>query len=279
MSGSKSRYAPARGRPNGPHNVAFSNVRIDALHQSSSSNQQDYPPSNVRNDSSSSSRLTSSNAQPKAQPSRTQIISRAASNNNWRSKDERQPVGFDTPYNPLPEYQGLDANRSTAMTKELCRVGMIIRAVVHDQDFNDKPGCLATPDEAHSTVSKFGTIYSKMRWMIVVAIYQAHYLTVPLYTHNGTGLSNKSDVAKLEYVSVRDTRHVGEFESLSRHRRLEARMISGTTILHRKSVAHLTAPVMRKYGMLIEEQGQLDKYSVDDFVSLWRERTLGESQA
>ena len=285
MPDSKSRYAPQRGRPSGPTDIGFSSLRISTQQHYSSSTQQYNAASYTRHDSSAnrnpppSSHITPSNTPPKAQQSRTQghsTKSRAASSNNWRAKDERPPVSFDIPYNPLPEYQGLDANRSTVMTKELCCVGKIIRAVVHDQDFNDTPGCLATPDDTHTTVSKYGTIYSKMRWMIVVAVHHGNYLTVPIYTHNGTGLSNKSDAARLEYVSIRDLRHTGEFESLSKHRRLDARMKAGTTLLNRKSVAHLTAPISRKYGMLVEEQGQLDEYSVDDFTRLWRKCTFGE---
>ena len=113
------------------------------------------------------------------------------------------------------------------MTKEKCTVGKIIRAAVHEQDFNHRPGFAAAEVDTQTVMSKAGPVYSKVRWMIIVRVLANHYLTIPLYTHNGTGLSNKTDSDKLEYTSVRDLRHRGEFEALSKNKTLKAEMDPG----------------------------------------------------
>ena len=285
MIESNSPNAPQRGRYRGSADKSFNDYR--------NYGQQSYWPSNRPPTSAPSNHKSSSfqnaplhaqmappNAYPKGRLSRTLTYSsgsRVSNNSNWRARNERPQVAANIPYNPLPEYQGLDANRSTVMIKKVCAVGKIIRAAVHEQDFNDSPGCLAASNDGHSTVSKYGNIYSKVRWMIVIAVYHGHYLTIPLYTHNGTGLSKKSEAAKLEYVSVQDVRHAGYFENLSRQGRLRAHMDRGTTLLSRDSVAHLTAPVTRKYGMLVEELGQLDDESVDHLVKIWRKTVFGDA--
>ena len=106
--------------------------------------------------------------------------------------------------------------------------------------------------------------------MIIVATYENSYLAIPLYTHRGTGLANKSRAAKLEYASVCDTRHA-EFENLTENQLLDAKMNKGTTKLNLKTVAYLVAPVTRKYELLVEEQGCLTKQSTDYLVQLLRE--------
>ena len=196
-------------------------------------------------------------------------------NGNWRQQDQRPQVAFDAQYTPSPKHQGLDAKQCSVMTRHVCSLGMIIRAAVHEQVFNDTPGWVGLGDDIHSVISKCGQIYSKVRWMIVVAVYENHYLTIPLYTHNGRGLDNKCEQAKKEYVSVRDDRHRDNFDSLSRHRKLTAEMKRGSTLLSRKTVAHLTAPVTRRYGLLVEQQGNLDRDSMRRLTKLWYDQMVG----
>ncbi|KAL9098791.1 MAG: hypothetical protein Q9163_005610 [Psora crenata] len=205
-------------------------------------------------------------------------VSRAMKNRDWRLKDERLHTAFDAPYTPSAHHQGLDPKRCSVMAREVCTVGMVVRAAVHEQDFHDAPRWATTAakeDDIHSVASRYGQIYSKVRWMIVVALFENHYLTIPLYTHNGKGLKHKSPNAKLEYVSVRDARHRGDFTTLSHHRELEAGMDRGAIVLDRNTVAHLTAPVTRKYDLLVEHQGHLDSNSRRMLIKLWRECTMG----
>ena len=277
MYNSRDRYTPPKGYPSGPANISFSNAPITTyLHHSSNYQQYNRPPNSRNAPSNARPDLSMAPPQAPSRPRKYSSASRSAINNNYRMKDEHPQTTHANQYNPYPEYQGLNANRSIVMKKHLCSVGKIIRAAVHEQDFNDTPGSVAPADDSHSTMSRFGNIYSKLRWMIIVAVYEGHYLTIPLYTHNDRGLDSKSHGARLEYVSVHDGRHGENFENLSQHRKLDARMNRGTTLLKRNSVAHLTAPLTRKYGMLVEEQGHLDKRSVDYLVRIWRKCVFGE---
>ena len=216
---------------------------------------------------------------PQAVPARDfaldqRAVSRAATNDHWRTPDPRPARGFAPANNPTPEYQGLDKDRVSIMTRESCVVGKIFRAAVHEQDFADIPGWSGAIDDTKTVLTHAGSVYSKVRWMIVVSIYNTHYMAIPLYTHNGKGLANKSDDAKREYSSVHDgrVRRVG-FENLSVDNPvLEAEMYDGTTILSKMTVAHLTAPLQRKFGLYVEEQGILHPNSAERMVQLWRSK-------
>ena len=160
------------------------------------------------------------------------------------------------------------------MTRESCVVGKIFRAAVHEQDFADIPGWSGAIDDTKTVLTHAGSVYSKVRWMIVVSIYKEHYMAIPLYTHNGSGLANRSDEAKREYTSIHDGRvWPGGFENLSKDNPvLEAEMFDGTTLLSKKTVAHLTAPLQRKFGLYVEEQGALDPESAEIMVHLWKSK-------
>jgi hypothetical protein len=48
-------------------------------------------------------------------------------------------------------------------------------------------------DAKSVTESNVGDVVGKYRYMIVLAVYQSHMLTLPIYTHGGFGLYNKPD--------------------------------------------------------------------------------------
>lgn len=250
MVSGTSRYAPQRGQP--------TKKPIDDLSRATSR----LTLGNWHQDSTSSSKYHGFKAP-----------SRAATNDNWWKKDDRPSrAGF---YNAGPKSQGLDANYALRMTQQICTVGKIVRAAVHEPSFDENQPPV---NDINSTWTSFGNVYSKVRWMIVVATYENSYLAIPLYTHRGTGLDNKSRAAKLEYVSVCDTRHT-EFENLTENQLLDAKMNRGTTKLNVKTVAYLVAPVTRKYELLVEEQGCLTKQSTDYLVQLARETMFRGSKS
>ena len=110
----------------------------------------------------------------------------------------------------------LNNSRIQKLTKLLFKPGMIIRALTHEQDFHDTAdGSTMTIADKYTTESKFGLIHSKYRKMIVLALYETHYLAIPLYTHNGNGVARKSRPD--EYISVRDHRSSGPFTQQTRH--------------------------------------------------------------
>ncbi|KAL8848034.1 MAG: hypothetical protein Q9221_006939 [Calogaya cf. arnoldii] len=130
-----------------------------------------------------------------------------------------RPPGSNRSFVGDPEYdlfrQRREANQFVRIPAEQYKLGMIIRAPLHEQDsaVARRPGAggagssvataasEATKAEHYRTESRNGTIFSKQRKMIVVALHTDHYVAIPLYTHNGRGLVNKRQPE--EFVSVK----------------------------------------------------------------------------
>lgn len=210
---------------------------------------------------------------PRLQPSGARGTSRALTSSNWWTPDDREPQGFAAADDPKPEYQGLSKAKASIMEREDCVVGTIFRAAVHEQDYMVAAGGPLGPIEDSKTcVTHAGAVYSKVRWMIVVAVYEQHYLALPLYTHNGNGLENRSMNAKLEYASVRDSRWSEmDFVNLSqRNQVLDAKMYPNASVLSHMTVAHLTAPIQRRFGMYVELVGTLTQFSANYMAQTWK---------
>jgi len=111
--------------------------------------------------------------------------------------------------------------------------GMIIRAPLYEEDYADGkdaglpilvPGSnvsAATSISAamsHISLSNYGYVHSKLRYMIVLATFRYHYMAIPLYTYEGKGLKDKPRDFQDECVSVRDGRlSKAAFAKISRH--------------------------------------------------------------
>lgn len=164
----------------------------------------------------------------------------------------------------------VERNKGVRLTKEMFKPGMIIRCAHHEQDFvaGGAPGASdATLADKYRTDSKFGTIFTKYRKMIVVALYHDHYVAVPLYTHNGRGLEKKPKPD--EFVSVQDHRVPGAFKALSVHQPVVTEQINdGVNKFHPKSTAHFTYPVSRKYGLPVIVEGQVRRVSLASLATL-----------
>ena len=157
------------------------------------------------------------------------------------------------------------------MTRGICRVGMVFRAGVHEQDYRDKYlGGHLRPDDQYTVQTNWGHVYSKLRWQIIIAVHANNYITVPIYTHAGQGLRNKTENEKMECVSIRDHRNRGQFINQSQHKKFEAVMLPGTTLLDPVATVQLTHPITRQFDLLIEEQGRLEADSVDRLLALYR---------
>ena len=106
--------------------------------------------------------------------------------------------------------------------------------------------------------------------MIVVACYAKHYYAIPLFTHNGRGLANKKAD---EYISVRDHRdRTPGFQELSEHGYLTtAHLNDGIRLFDRKSTAHITYPVSRKYDLQVYYEGELETKATNLLVELFNQ--------
>ena len=198
---------------------------------------------------------------------------------------------------PLPRMNDISASICCRFPKAEFQIGTIIKAPVHEEDFNWTPrppsiDLSATADEwgaySHSGMSAPRTehkkgrhitfsnwndpIYTEVRFMIVVALFYDHYLAIPLYTHGGNGLAHKDN--KWEYASIEDYR---EPRSLQ-----EGRVLLHTEYLKPdckhllpKSVAHITYPVSRKYALPVAPQGRLREDSIITLVTLFSDYMKG----
>ena len=169
-------------------------------------------------------------------------------------------------------------SKGSKIPKESYRLGMLIRAPMHEPDLNQggAGNSTVTVADMYRSETKFGPIHTKVRKAIVIALYQDHYLAVPLFTHNGNGLLNK--VKPDEFVSVRDHRSQEGFQALSKHLALSTeQMNAGINPLHTKSTAHITYPNSRKYDLPVVQEGRLAQVSTNRLIKLFNEHAPKEA--
>ncbi len=165
-----------------------------------------------------------------------------------------------------PVLLAAEQNKGRKIAKEIFKPGMIIRAALHEQHLDDTAG----DTDKNKVESRFGAIHTKFRKMIVVGLYQDHYIALPMYTHNGNGLSNKAQPD--EFISVKDHRSKVAFANLSKYQALVTETVNeGIELFHPKATLHLTYPVSRKYDLPVVYEGRLDKSSIKNLVGLFNE--------
>lgn len=115
--------------------------------------------------------------------------------------------------------------------------GLVFSAPMHSQTDNELVGI----DEVNMTATTFGTIYSKYRKMVVLAVSKEgdSCTALPIYSNNGNGLRYKR--AKDEWMGIRDKADKNVPPSESRHKLVfavrdksysPANFISGTSNIH-----------------------------------------------
>ena len=198
---------------------------------------------------------------------------------------------------PLPRMEDISATVCCRFPKEEFVVGTIIKAPVHEEDFNwtPRPPSVQASEASgergrysrsgmstqwttqkkgrHITFSNWNDpIYTEVRFMIIIALFYDHYLAIPLYTHGGNGLTRKDN--KWEYASIEDYR---EPRSLQ-----EARFLLHTEYLKPdckhllpNSVAHIAYPVSRKYTLPVAPQGRLTEDSKTALVKVFGRYMMG----
>ncbi|KAL9611124.1 MAG: hypothetical protein Q9167_004204 [Letrouitia subvulpina] len=171
-----------------------------------------------------------------------------------------------------PRVLEIEEGKGQRMPKNWFRPGMIIRAVLHEQDYIAACGesNLTVDDDRYRTSTPFGSIYSKQRKMIVLRLFEDHYTAIPLFTHNGKGLVNKKNPN--EFVSVRDHRRKEPFRPLSLHEPLVTESLKdGIQLFDVNSTAHVTYPLSRKYELAITYEGILRTGSYNTLVRIFND--------
>lgn len=152
------------------------------------------------------------------------------------------------------------------LPKEAYRPGMIVRAAIHEPNL-DQIGRSSITIDRSVTETFYGLVTSKMRKLIVIALYDDHYTAIPLYTHNGHGLSRKAKPN--EYVSVRDHRRRGPFNALSVHKALVTEQLKpDVDLFDPVTTAHLTYSVSRPYILPVVHEGFLESASTEELIEL-----------
>ncbi|KAI4167906.1 MAG: hypothetical protein LQ348_007593 [Seirophora lacunosa] len=170
-----------------------------------------------------------------------------------------------------PTVEDIEANKGVVLHKSQFKPGMIIRGKLHEQDYK------ATSSSSNITIAdpyrsdtKFGPICTKYRKMIVIALFEDHYLSIPVFTHNGHGLADKTKTE--EYIGIKDHRAKEEGLRQSRHEPLVTEFItSGIDLFDAKSTAHVTYALSRKYDLSLILEGHLTKSSTNRLIRVFKQ--------
>ena len=148
-------------------------------------------------------------------------------------------------------------NHSDNLLKHEYKRGMIIYAPVHEATTQQK-GKSRAPVHCQS-ISAWGSVFTKPRYLIIVALHETEYTCIPLYSHNQEGLRGKQHYRN-EFVSVRDGRVTGNFKAQSD---LQPLVTDGRgPFINEMSTAWLTHPVSRSYDLNLTVCGSLKKESL-----------------
>ena len=156
-------------------------------------------------------------------------------------------------------------NHKQVLLKQEYKQGMIINAPVHEPMNTTS---MSRAPTLHESISAYGGVFTKSRYLIVIAKHEASYKCIPLYSHNREGLKGKEHY-KDEFVSVRDHRIGGKFEAQSNLKPLVTEQMTGP-VIDKLSTAWLTHTVVRSYDLDCNVCGQLTQQSVRNLVAYYK---------
>ena len=152
-----------------------------------------------------------------------------------------------------------------ALLKHEYKQGMIINAPVHEPMNTTNMSRART---LHQSISAYGGVFIKTRYLIVIAEHETDDKCIPLYSHNREGLKGKEHY-KDELVSVRDHRLGGDSKAQSNLKPLVTEQMTGP-LLDKVSTAWLTHTVVRSYDLYCQVCGQLTQQSVRNLVAYYK---------
>lgn len=184
--------------------------------------------------------------------------------------NQRFQSGFSIGSGPSQNRGGAQKPRAPRIPKEAFSPGMIIRAPVHEPNLDRALNpSQVTVNDGTVTETLYGLVTSKYRYMIVTATYSDHYIAIPLYTHNGHGLTRKLNPD--EYVSLRDHRRPGPFSKLSAHKPLLTKDLKPEiNLFDPVTTAHIPYPISRGYILPAVHEGSLEPESTRNLLKLIR---------
>ena len=173
------------------------------------------------------------------------------------------PISATNPY-PNPQAgRSFQHQRCVQLRKADYKPGMLFSAPLHTEDWhaNAQPNYNTTVSEA------FGPVFTKFRMMVVIAKYESHYISLPIYTHGGRGIDRKD--AKWEYVSIRDPRQKRSFPDPGPNPPITAmNMLTASTVIAAASFVHLPYVVSRIYELHVQPEGELGEKALVQLIAL-----------
>ena len=179
--------------------------------------------------------------------------------------------------NELKPNANAHISKGKPLRREMLRgeysLGTIIRAPLHEEDLDGGTGASFPADMRESMMAKAisespfgGAIHTKCRKLIVVALFDDHYIAVPVYSYNGNGIVRKHAD---EYVSVQDHR-TELITPQSRHVVLyTAELEEHVDHYEPMSAAHFAFAVPRKYRLPVVYEGKLEAESTKHWLGLF----------
>jgi hypothetical protein len=166
----------------------------------------------------------------------------------------------------------------TVYTREHFRPGTIINANHFEEAWNHNP---STSYAKTLVVGNAGEkICTKRRYMILVAQNDSCYTTVPIFTFQGQGISQKS--AKHEYVSITDHKiRAKDFVPLSEHAPLVRKHLKDPVWIREESTAWVAYLVSRQCFLPVTLTGRLGEVSTQGLIKLYQRfmRVKGNSSS
>ena len=150
---------------------------------------------------------------------------------------------------------------------EQFRPGTIIHATQYEEAW---PSRETESNAATLVIGEAGQkISTKSRFLIVVAQNKSCYTTVPVYTHNGKGLTDNH--VKDEHVSIRDHKiPKKDFKPLTVHAPLVTQDLKEPTKIMDVAAAWLTYPVSKPYWVPVKLVGHLEDESTKQLTDLYQ---------
>lgn len=154
--------------------------------------------------------------------------------------------------------------RASNYTRRNFKKGDIIAIPFHTPNTN--PNVDPVTDDQW-TMTVWGPVYSKRRMVIVLWVYERDMFCLPLYTFGKTGLSNKGQNIKHEYVSVKNAGmpHVNQ----GIYPRVEVRAYKKP--MDEDSTVHISGGLRVGCNEDITWAGRMTKESYMDLVALWQD--------
>ena len=153
--------------------------------------------------------------------------------------------------------------RCVQLRKADYKPGMMFSAPLHTEDWQAN----AQPNYNTTVSEEFGPVYSKFRIMVVIAKYESHYVSLPIYTHGGRGIDKKD--AKWEFVSIRDPRQKRSFPDPGPNPPITAEhMLTASSVIAAASFVHLPYVVSRIYELHVRPEGELGEKALVQLIAL-----------